>query len=157
MICLAYHPVGACYSLGKLVRSKFSNITVLHHFISRRSWLSSGYSINGFLWHTYIVRWQCQKSSGPNCERRLNFYIGYHRVQTSTPSRILECSWEVPGKVKCLIINTRPWGKLLQLDSNTYPNSTKCLEIMHVRNQHEYLNAFQTLPCHYTSIYSHWS
>ncbi len=67
---------GQCYDLGllQLVRSRFSNVMCPKNEVS---WLPEytewpGYSINGFFlpwWHGHIPRWQCQDSSGSNCER----------------------------------------------------------------------------------------
>ena len=98
---------GQCYDLGwlQLVRSSFSNIMCPKNEVS---WLPEytewpGYCIHGFFlpwWDGHIPRWQCQDSSGSNCERVVQgawdiiFTHGLATtVQTLTPLRIFEMCW----------------------------------------------------------------
>ena len=60
-------------------------------------------TVQAFLswWHEHIPRWQCQDSSGSNCERErvqgawdiIFTWIGHHRVQTFTPLGIFGMCW----------------------------------------------------------------
>ena len=64
--CLPYKPVGAVYDLGlqQVVRSRFSNAMQPKNEVSWIYWMT-----RLFHQHGHVPRWQCQDSSGSNCER----------------------------------------------------------------------------------------